>query len=405
MYRQLEKIPYEEAWNKVIASTKAPRQKEKALPVSKAVWHVSTEDIKATRDLPEVSFPFYDGYALRSSDVGDAHPGHPVLLPIVSGFGASGKLAVKVFTRESLPPSFDAVVRLEKADVKDGKLILGGPVRSGENVVKAGADVAAGSCVVREGEIITPFHLPLLKELGVDKMKVRPRCKVAFIPFVDNVSGRGRTVSYAQSFAAMLDACLVESVTGRPVSGASSIKRALARFSKESDAIVIIGGASVSSEDIVPQVLEETGEVLFHGIRMNPGKVCGAGIYRERPVFLAPGLFGSSCISFLLFIARYALYRQFGMEWPYVKARAVLSKDIEIKKGYDNIKFFRTEVKDGELWASPVEKPGAWSAAYTLLSESNSFSIFKEGEVPSRGDTFELSYFSPLQAVSCKSCI
>jgi molybdopterin biosynthesis enzyme len=59
LYRQLEKIPYEEARNKVIASTKAPRQK--ALPALKAVWHVSIEDIKATRDLPEVGFPFYDG--------------------------------------------------------------------------------------------------------------------------------------------------------------------------------------------------------------------------------------------------------------------------------------------------------------------------------------------------------
>ena len=38
------------------------------------------------------------------------------------------------------------------------------------------------------------------------------------------------------------------------------------------------GGTAISKGDVVLDVIDEIGEILFHGVAMRPGKPAGAGI-------------------------------------------------------------------------------------------------------------------------------
>ena len=55
------------------------------------------------------------------------------------------------------------------------------------------------------------------------------------------------------------------------------------------DIILIIAGTSAGSKDFTARVLRESGEVLFHGITIMPGKPTIAGVVYNTPVIGLPG--------------------------------------------------------------------------------------------------------------------
>ena len=55
------------------------------------------------------------------------------------------------------------------------------------------------------------------------------------------------------------------------------------------DMVLISGGTSVGTKDAVSRVLEDCGEVLFHGVAMKPGKPTLLGRAGGKPVFGLPG--------------------------------------------------------------------------------------------------------------------
>ena len=60
--------------------------------------------------------------------------------------------------------------------------------------------------------------------------------------------------------------------------------------------LVFSGGSSVGERDLILDVLERTGEVLFHGIAVKPGKPTVFGRIGGRPVLGMPG-YPTSCLS------------------------------------------------------------------------------------------------------------
>jgi molybdopterin molybdotransferase len=55
------------------------------------------------------------------------------------------------------------------------------------------------------------------------------------------------------------------------------------------DFVAVSGGTSVGEEDYAPQIVQELGELLVHGVAMKPGSPFGMGFVGERSVFLLPG--------------------------------------------------------------------------------------------------------------------
>ncbi|MDD1770597.1 MAG: hypothetical protein LUO79_05880, partial [Methanomassiliicoccales archaeon] len=55
--------------------------------------------------------------------------------------------------------------------------------------------------------------------------------------------------------------------------------------SLEADVVVFSGGSSAGEQDLLRDVIAERGKVLFHGIRIKPGKPTLFGMVDGRPIY------------------------------------------------------------------------------------------------------------------------
>ena len=83
-----------------------------------------------------------------------------------------------------------------------------------------------------------------------------------------------------------------------------SLRNAIEAAMSDSDAIVISGGTSVGTKDMVARIINDIGSpgVLFHGVSLKPGKPMIGGVINNIPVFGLPGHPAAVSICFELFI-------------------------------------------------------------------------------------------------------
>ena len=55
------------------------------------------------------------------------------------------------------------------------------------------------------------------------------------------------------------------------------------------DVVVTTGGSSVGERDLLPEVIDDLGEVLVHGVGLKPGHPVCLGIVEDTPVLALPG--------------------------------------------------------------------------------------------------------------------
>ncbi len=61
------------------------------------------------------------------------------------------------------------------------------------------------------------------------------------------------------------------------------------KASKDYDVIMTTGGTAISKGDVVLDVVDDLGEILFHGVAIRPGKPIGAGIVNDKMIFTFSG--------------------------------------------------------------------------------------------------------------------
>src|SRR5271157_1598522 len=117
-------------------------------------------DIAATEPVPHFARATMDGYAVRARDTFGASESLPALLETsgqvligeAPGVQAAPGKAVEVPTGGMLPEGADAVVMVEYTSALDNTTIeVTRPVAPGENVLKAGEDIAPGAALFRKG--------------------------------------------------------------------------------------------------------------------------------------------------------------------------------------------------------------------------------------------------------------
>jgi molybdopterin molybdotransferase len=69
-----------------------------------------------------------------------------------------------------------------------------------------------------------------------------------------------------------------------------AIKDRLLQMVDASDAIITSGGAWTGEHDLVIQLLDELGwRMVYHKVKIGPGKAIGFGLWRGKPIFCLPG--------------------------------------------------------------------------------------------------------------------
>ncbi len=300
------------------------------LPLGSAHGCVLAADLHAGVALPGFDNSTMDGYALHAADVAEARPDRPVTLPVTGDIPAAPGTpapvargtAARIMTGAPFPPGADTVVQVEWTDGRmDQVTVVRAPAR-GQNIRRAGEDVAVGDLVLPTGRLLGAAQLGLLAALNVAAPTVHPRPRVAVVSTgselveVGGTLGPGQIVdsnSHAVAAAAREAGAEVRRLAGVPDSpDAFAALLAGVLADAETDVMITTGGVSVGAFDVVKQVLAASGDVRFERLAMRPGMPQGFGVLDGVPVFTLPGNPVSALVSFELFV-RPALRRMRGL--------------------------------------------------------------------------------------------
>jgi len=152
----------------------------------------------AAVDVPAFANSAMDGFAVRASDTPGALR---VTGEVLAGAGELPTIepgaAARIMTGAPLPPGADAVVPIEEADERDGRLVITVSALSGQHVRAAAHDTRSGDEVCLPGMLTAP-QVAVLASLGAGSVEVRRRPRIAIISTGDELVGPGEPLGPGQ---------------------------------------------------------------------------------------------------------------------------------------------------------------------------------------------------------------
>ena len=186
------------------------------------------------------------------------------------------------------------------------------PVARGENVIQVGEDMARGEALLSRGSLIRPQDIGALLALGITRVSVFHRVRVALIPTGDELvppedsPGPGQirnTNAYALAGLA-LQAGAIPLRLDIVRDSYEALREAIRKAMALADLVVVSAGSSVSARDVTASAIGSLGQpgVLVHGVSIRPGKPTIMAVIDGKPVFGLPGNPASAMITFDLFV-------------------------------------------------------------------------------------------------------
>lgn len=368
-------IRFAEALDRLLTDAR-PLAAELLAPAD-ALGRIVGEDVISPIALPSFDHSAMDGFALRAGAATVTDSEHVVLGSQAAGdeARASSGMAWEIMTGARLPEGLDAVVPVERTQLlasrDDGaptRIRLLDAVQPGDNVRYAGSDVPPGAVVMAAGTCIEPAHVMLLAALGVPRVPVVRRARVAIIctgkELVTDPTqplGAGQIHnSNGPYLSAALTLAGAEVVSCETVddTGATFIAAVQRACAARVDLIVSTGAVSMGRYDFIPQALRELGaELLFHKVAMRPGKPVLAAAMAQGPLVLAlPGTPMAVAVGLRFLIA--PLLRAWAGQAVEGTWRAVLASPQALKPGLRH--FLRGVLRqgpDGRLHVEALRQP------------------------------------------------
>jgi molybdopterin molybdotransferase len=344
-------IGFNEAF--LLAMAHSVPTKIQSMPVLESAGLVAARDMQSEVDSPSVDASLKDGYAVISEDIAGAAKDNPVRLRIIDTVAAgedcrrsigSGE-AIRILTGAPLPEGTQAVLTEEFTSSENGFIYAIADARPGRNILEKGADVRVGQALLKTGETITPQRIGLLIAGGVTDVMVFKRPKIGLLATGSEVimpgepmrSGKvyASNVGFQQAWLSMLGFDV------RAISAIDSVDRiseSMLDLIQTCDVIVTSGGAWKGDRDLTASVIGSLGgKMVFHRLRLGPGKATGMWIVNHQPVFCLPGGPSSNMFGFIMIVLP-ALYRMSGCRHlPFFSLKGILSEKISGQKDWTNL--------------------------------------------------------------------
>lgn len=288
--------------------------------------------------------------------------------------------AVRIATGAPLPDGANAVLKREEASVSDGEL-TGPSIAPGTYVYERGSNVEAGEVLYEAGERLAPRDAILLRDLGHESIDIYERFSVGILATGTEIhEGRHQDLD-SPMLAALIrswghEASYEGSVPDDPERVQTRIRELAAQY----DVVVTTGGTSVGHKDHVISSLANLGEVVFHRVRIRPGKPIAAARLPDQDAvaFAIPGKpIGAHVISTL--VMRPFFTGDTG-EFPTVDAHVTCDLGIGTE-GFEYV--VPVERTDGE--ATPL---GHRSSSLTVYDDVFDPSVLSSSTRATRADGF-----------------
>ncbi len=342
----LNNLHYQTARDILLDATK-PLGKER-LPLKRCGGRILAEALVAAENIPPFDRSPYDGYALRATDTESASKEYPVCLRILEEIPAgavptmpiTAGTASKVLTGAPIPPGADVVIMFEKTEFTPETVTVFTSLNAGDNIVRAGEDVAKGTLLADIGTVIDPGLAGTLAAQGVAEPLVYNIPKIGLLSTGSELVGVDAPLEAGKirnSNRYMLEAAVATlgcqpiylGTAGDSVEGIAAL---LEEGVEECDAVVTTGGVSVGDYDLTPAAMEAVGaELLFRGVDIKPGMACA---YATKAGKLICGLSGNpaSAITNFYVVAVPALRKLAGRHDPNLQEISVVLKESFPKK-------------------------------------------------------------------------
>lgn len=320
-----------------------PLQGHDAVDTFEADGRVLARDLVSDLQVPPHDNSAMDGYAMCCADLSSAgitlRVGQRIPAGTVADLPLASGEAARIFTGAQLPPGADTVVMQEDCQaLEDGLVRVNIMPRLGQNVRRAGEDVRLGATVLPQGTRLNPAALGLAASIGLSRLPVARRPRVALFSTGDELVMPG-TVAPAQLppgaiynsnrffLRALLQrlGCVVTDCGIVPDQREATIN-ALRQAAEGHDLILSSGGVSVGEEDHVKPAVLALGTLDLWQIAIKPGKPFAYGRLRTgqgQAHFIGlPGNPVSSYVTFLLLVRPFLLRLQ-GVPEPALAPTAV----------------------------------------------------------------------------------
>ncbi|MDF2583398.1 MAG: molybdopterin molybdenumtransferase [Mycobacterium sp.] len=319
-----------------------------------ALGLVLAADIVAALSLPGFDNSAMDGFAALATDIAAASTEHPVTLPVTDDIPAGRTdtqplkpgTAQRIMTGAPLPPGATTVVPVESTDAdfstSSRQVQIRAATRDGQHIRRAGEDVAAGTTVLRAGQLLTPAALGLVAALGLAEVSVLPRPRVLVMSTGTELVAPGTPLLPGQIYesnAVMLAAAVRDAgaeVIASVMVGddVATFRAALDAHAGQADLIITTGGVSAGAYEVVKDSLERGTDstVEFVKVAMQPGMPQGSGRVAGVPIVTLPGNPVSALVSFEVFL-RPPLRAAMGLPADRPRITAILTEELTSPAG------------------------------------------------------------------------
>ena len=382
-------ISLEAALKTVLAHAK--QAEKEAVNFDDSVSRILAEDIRSHIDSPPFDRAAMDGYAIRGENSFGATPNNTAILKRKEVSGQEKEVEIgdgeylPIQTGMPVPKGSNAVVMLEYTKESGNKLEIFKPVTPGKNVSFQGEDVKKGEIVLKEGRLLRAHDIGMLASLFKTRVKVYKRMKVGIISTGDELSDpknspeAGRKIADVNSY--VLEACIKKIASPYRVGilkdDYEAIKKGITTSLEDCDGLLISGGSSVGKRDFLAEVVEDLGELLFHGVAIRPGEPTGFGIINDKPVFVLPG-YPVATISAFEMLVKPFLYAVHGVKEDRKQTYAVVSKKIPSSVGRSDFVRVKLFCSEGEYYVEPLRVSG--SGILSSMTKSDGFVIIEENK-------------------------
>ena len=244
-----------------------------ALPLAEALGCVAA-DMPPLHACPPRDVAASDGWALRARDLVGASSYSPLPLSVSPVWVEAG---------EAMPEGCDCVIDADLLDQTGPMVQAVAEAIPGQGVRRTGADIAEHSVAIAPGRRVRRLDLLIARAAGLENIKVRsPRLRLVDIPVKSGLSNTAQLI-FELACAAGMRTARIEAAGRDAASIASALEPAAC------DVLLTVGGSGVGGSDAVIAALAKRGEVIAHGIALQPGRTAAAGRIGNLPAIALPG--------------------------------------------------------------------------------------------------------------------